>query len=573
MDEYNLIEKFDLRAGLDFKPGEGQLWLGESRMLLVHARSMARLRRQLVDQLGVRRARNMLWRFGFQSGKQDAQLAAKHLGGAEVYDVFRIGPALHALEGVAQANIVQADIDWENGIFKGEVHWRNSWEVQAHLDQDLEIDEDYPCACWMACGYASGYVTEFFKRLVVFQETQCACTGHKHCVSIGKPAEIWDREQLVFDPWSEQDDSVQAEMEEELRRLRRMSNRPAKQPGQCLPRNIVGSSQPFLEAFSLLEKAARGRISVLLLGETGVGKEVFARWLHEHSQVSSGPFVAVNCSAIPAELVEAELFGVRRGAYTGADETRPGRFERADKGTIFLDEVGDLPLAAQAKLLRVLQTGEVERLGDDKVIKVDVRVISATNVDLGEAIRAARFRSDLYYRLATYPISIPPLRERCGDVGLIAQSMLERYSPVYGKEIPRITERALHALDSYAWPGNVRELENYIERAVLLADDGEPIGTEHLPQPLQALVDPAAALLEGAEQGELEMRRAALAQQLFELGVDLEAQEKMLVELAVQASKGNVADAARSLKLTRRQMAYRMQKFGLLPLDDLPVAD
>lgn len=566
MDEHNLIDKFDLRASLEFNPAEGQLWLDQSRMLLFHAHSMAKLRREVIEQLGLRRARKLLWRFGFECGRQDAQLAVKRMGDAEDYDVFCIGPALHAFEGIAQANMVQADIDWENGIFKGTVNWRNSWEAQAHLDEELPVDEDYPGACWTVTGYASGYVTEFFKRLVIFQETQCACAGHDHCVTVGKPAEMWDDQGLIATWWAEPDDPAQAEMDEELRRLRRMSKTPADKRQWSLPRDIVGASPAFLQAFSLLEKAARGRISVMLLGETGVGKEVFARWLHDHSQVADGPFVAVNCSAIPAELVEAELFGVRRGAYTGADETRPGRFERADKGTLFLDEVGDLPLAAQAKLLRVLQTGEVERLGDNKTLKVDVRVISATNVDLGAAMRTGQFRSDLYFRLATYPISIPPLRERPGDIGLIAQAMLDRYSPAYGKKIPRITERALHAMENYAWPGNVRELENYIERAVLLSDDGEPLGTEHLPQPLQSLAGPSTC---AGDCGNKAARRMKLARQLFELGVDLEEQERMLVELAVKASGNNIADAARSLKLTRRQMAYRMQKFGMLSPDEM----
>ena len=581
MEEYRLIDKLALRDRLQFDPAQGRVWLGESRMLLLHTRAMAKMRRELIQQMGTVRARSLMWNLGFQSGKQDAQQAASRLGDAEDYDVFRIGPALHALEGVTASDIVEADIDWEQGIFEGTVHWRNSWEVQAHADMGLPVDEDYPAACWSVSGYASGYVTEFFKRLVVFKETQCACTGHDHCVVVGRPAEMWDDQQFVGMLLSASDDPVMAEMEEELRRLRRVSGQHGANddgargsgPVPSLPRNIVGNSPAFLKSFSLLEKAAKGRISVMLLGETGVGKEVFARWLHENSNQADGPFIAVNCSAIPADLVEAELFGVRRGAYTGADETRPGRFERADKGTLFLDEVGDLPLAAQAKLLRVLQTGEVERLGDDKVTKVDVRLVSATNVDLAEAMQQGGFRSDLYYRLATYPIQIAPLRDRPGDVSLIAQAMLARFAPQYGKTIPRLTERALHALESYDWPGNVRELENYIERGVLLAEDGEPLGTEHLPPLLQELSGAQSAqngATGGPGSGE---QRMALARQLFDMGVDLEGQERMLVELAIRASRGNVADAARSLKLTRRQLAYRIEKFGLSDIADTPDHD
>ena len=561
MDEHSLIERFDLQRRLEFAPAKGQIWLDQSRLVLLHAKGLAKLRREMIEQVGLARARSMFWRMGFECGRQDAKFAAKHLGHADDYEVFCIGPALHALEGVAQAHIVEAEIDWGNGSFDGFVHWNSSWEAQAHIDQDLPLDDGYPGACWAATGYASGYVTEFFKRLVIFQESQCACSGHAHCIAVGKPAEQWEDRAFVESLWNASDESGQFEIEEELRRLRKESIAQVPAPAFVKPENIVGSSASFVEAFHLLGKAAGGSISVLLLGETGVGKEVFANWLHEQSRQAGGPFVAVNCSAIPAELVEAELFGVRRGAYTGAVETRQGRFERADGGTLFLDEVGELPLAVQAKLLRVLQTGEVERLGDDKPLKVSVRLISATNVDLSAAMRDGRFRSDLYYRLATYPITIPPLRDRPGDVGLLIQAMLQRYAPLYGKEVPGVTERARHALETYAWPGNVRELENFIERAVLLVPDGAEIGIEHLPAVLQDISADQVA----RRTPEARSRKLEIAQELLDLGVDLDEQEAMLVELVIAKAGGNVSAAAKLLNMTRRQFAYRLQKLNLDP--------
>jgi len=565
VDEHSLIERFDLQGRLEFAPAKGQIWLDQSRLVLLHVKGLAKLRREMVEQAGLARARSMFWRMGFECGRQDAKFAAKHLGLADDYEVFCIGPALHALEGVTQAHIVEAELDWENGSFDGFVHWNSSWEAQAHVDQELPLDDSYPGACWAATGYASGYVTEFFKRLVIFQETQCACSGHAHCIAVGKPAELWEDRAFVESLWSAPDASGQFEIEEELRRLRKESTTRQTVPAFAKPENIVGSSASFVEAFHLLGKAASGSINVLLLGETGVGKEVFARWLHEHSREAGGPFVAVNCSAIPAELVEAELFGVRRGAFTGAIETRQGRFERADGGTLFLDEVGDLPLAAQAKLLRVLQTGEVERLGDDKPLKVKVRLISATNVDLAEAMREGQFRSDLYYRLATYPITIPALRDRPGDVALLVQAMLVRFAPQYGKSVPGLTERASHALDGYRWPGNVRELENFIERAVLLVADGAEIGIEHLPAVLQEISASHVARRQPGKRAGAEARRLEIGHELLELGVDLEGQEAMLVELALTRAGGNVSAAAKLLNLTRRQLAYRMQKLELAP--------
>jgi transcriptional regulator with GAF, ATPase, and Fis domain len=215
-------------------------------------------------------------------------------------------------------------------------------------------------------------------------------------------------------------------------------------------------------------------VSVLLTGETGVGKERFARALHTLSDRAGGPFVAVNCAALPAELIEAELFGVEKGAYTGAHATRAGRFERADGGTLFLDEVGDMPLPAQAKLLRVLQEGEVERLGAEQPRKVNVRLVAATNVDLEAAVAAGRFRRDLLYRLNVYPIAIPALRERTADIAPLAQHLLQRYAAQHHKRLLGFSDRAMAALQAHDWPGNVRELENLVERGVILACPAAP---------------------------------------------------------------------------------------------------
>lgn len=565
MDEHELIGKLGLRAHLELSPEKGKIWLDESRMVMFHAQALGYLRKELIEQLGLRRARSLYWKFGFECGARDAKIAVKHQGEADDDDVFRIGPALHAMEGVVESHIIEAEIDWEKGSFDGFVHWSGCWEAQSHVDSKIAPVDDYSGACWAACGYASGYVTEFFQRLVVFKETQCECDGHAHCVIVGKPAESWEDPGEVEALWSLSGDGALSDLEEELRRLRQSRNRPPSGPPLGKPEHIVGAAPGFLEAFNVLSKAAPGAISVMLLGETGVGKEVFAHWLHDNSRMSKGPFIAVNCSAIPADLVEAELFGVRRGAYTGAVETRPGRFERANGGTLFLDEVGDLPLAAQAKLLRVLQTGEVERLGDDKPISIKVRVISATNVDLTSAMRDGRFRSDLYYRLATYPITIPPLRERRGDVGLLAQSMIERFAPLYDKRVTGLSERAGAALDAYHWPGNVRELENFIERAVLLVPDGGEVGIEHLPEALRSAVGRGGAMAETENSGAGTGDEEAVYTHLLDSGMSLEYLEARLVTMALARAKGNVAAAAKSLNLTRRQMAYRLQKLDLSP--------
>jgi PAS domain S-box-containing protein len=235
---------------------------------------------------------------------------------------------------------------------------------------------------------------------------------------------------------------------------------------------LLGGSEPMRRVLQQMERVAVTDMTVLVLGETGTGKELLARGVHEQSLRRERPLVKVNCSALPGELIESELFGHERGAFTGATGRQVGRFELADGGTIFLDEIGDLPLKLQSKLLRVLQEGEFERLGSGKTIKVDVRVIAATNRDLLQAVQKGRFRQDLYYRLNVYPIVLPPLRERQEDIGLLAQTFLWEASRRLGRLFDPISQSVLQALKSYEWPGNVRELQNVIERAAVLSQGG-----------------------------------------------------------------------------------------------------
>ncbi|MDX9887269.1 sigma 54-interacting transcriptional regulator [Thauera sp.] len=554
MSEQRLIEHFNLRSRLRFNIEKGQIWLDENRMLLLHARAMGALRKELFDSLGPRRAQGLLLRMGFMSGQQDAELASKLYGAGDNYDVFRIGPELHAFEGLVKAEITQADIDWEAGSFFGEVVWEGSWEAESHMQQ---FGGGHDAACWSLVGYASGYTTRFFKRLIVFRETQCVCKGDPKCVIVGKPAEAWGEDPYLQHFKPENLDWKLQEMEAELVELRGQL-RERHEPGR-----LVGTSAGFRAAFDLLSKAASSPINVLLLGETGVGKEVFARWLHENSDRREQPFIAVNCAAIPHDLIESELFGVQKGAYTGAQQSRPGRFERADGGTLFLDELGELSLAAQVKLLRVLQTGELERLGDERTRKVNVRLVAATNVNLQQAIAEGRFRSDLYYRLATYPVTIPPLRDRKADIPLLVASMLEKYAPRYHKTLDGLTDRAMQALMSYEWPGNIRELENLVERGVLLAPSGGQIEVDHLfAGGAPGLVDGGAEVdREGVVGDAVKADQDRLCEMLLGEGLDLEAHEARLLNLAVKRSGGNLTHAARLLGITRRQLAYRLKQF------------
>lgn len=309
------------------------------------------------------------------------------------------------------------------------------------------------------------------------------------------------------------------------------------------PPHILGRSRPMREVFGLVGQVAASPTTVLITGESGTGKELVAEAIHQDSDRRGRPFIAVNCAAIPEGVIESELFGHERGAFTGALMQRKGRFELAHRGTLFLDEVGDLSLANQIKLLRVLQERQFERLGGNKVVKVDVRVIAATSRDLEEMVKDGAFRADLYYRLAVFPIRLPPLRERTGDITLLSDHFVEKFNRSHGRSVQRISTNAIDMLVAYHWPGNVRELENCIERALLLSRD-DVLQGHHFPPTLQT-----ADATNTRPAGDLKARLASF--------------ERELILDALKANRGNRAAAARELGLTERIIGLRVQKYGI----------
>ena len=313
-------------------------------------------------------------------------------------------------------------------------------------------------------------------------------------------------------------------------------------------RNIVGNSSRMQEVLATVDRIALTSSTVLLGGESGVGKDMIARAIHQHSRRAAGPFIKINCTAIPENLLESELFGYEKGAFTGAVNSKPGKFELADKGTIFLDEIGDVPGSTQVKLLRVLQEREFERLGGTKTLKVDVRVVAATNQDLRAALEEGTFREDLYYRLNVVPISIPPLRQRKGDIPYLADFFLERFAREAGKNLAGITPAAMKVLADFHWPGNVRELENIIERAVVMAN-GERVDVGDIQ------LDTAPARSAAAEDG--------TAAPFLPAGMTLEQHEDELIREALRRAGGNKSQAARLLGVSRNALRYRLSKIGM----------
>jgi two-component system response regulator HydG len=498
-------------------------------------------------------------------GKRDAELVRERLPGLHRDPRWSAGPRLHSLEGFVKVTMLRADAVTTTGEY-AEYLWTDSVEADEHVAAFGRADEP---VCWMLCGYAAGYGSTIQGRPMTVRETECHAAGHPHCralASYGEPR-------------------AQAHYRSAANKLAGASTAtgiPAAEPlgpqAATAPYRtaIIGHSTTLLAARGMLEQVAETRATVLLRGESGVGKELFVATLHKLSPRRDAPFIAVNCAAIPEPLVEAELFGVERGAFTGATASRAGRFERANRGTLFLDEVGLMSTTAQAKLLRVLQEQEIERVGGTRGIHVDVRMVAATNVDLWEEVRKHRFRPDLFFRLNVFPIDLPPLRARRNDIPLLIDHFVALYARMHGRANKKLTSAALEALLNYDYPGNVRELQNLIERGVICSGADGPIDKPHLFRQGE-MTEPTFIL--GA-QGRLRSSEsetaaqwpatnapppgAAAAVALLSPGQSLEALEREICLDAVSVCGGNITLAARRLGMTRPTLEYRLRKWGAI---------
>lgn len=331
---------------------------------------------------------------------------------------------------------------------------------------------------------------------------------------------------------------------------------PPAGPGRY---RIIGQSPPMLDVYQVIDRVADTPSTVLLTGESGTGKELIARALHENSSRETKPFIRVNCAAIPADLIESELFGYERGAFTGAVTSKPGRFELADGGTLFLDEIGEIPVSMQVKLLRALQEQEFERVGGVKTIKVNVRLVAATNRDLATEIQAGRFREDLYYRLNVVQVRLPPLRERKSDIPLLVEHFIRRYTGRLKKDVLGVGAEALDRLLQHPWPGNIRELENVIERCMLFAD-GNHIEVCDLPEEVRPVVraskEEDSQFPPAEETGETPGLKEAVREATSRV-------ERKLIVRALQQTGGNVTHTARLLKISRKSLQTKMKELGL----------
>jgi two-component system, NtrC family, response regulator HydG len=488
---------------------EGSISLHGRRLVLHPTQAMAQLRKDLVDTLGLPSARRVMTRFGLFWGRANGAALKRTLRWTDSRALLKAAFRFMAMEGVGRATSLEIKQDREGRVVQLDLTIESSAEAEEHLTELGWSDDP---ACWIIVGYVSGCATVCLGSKFRFIETGCRTQGNAHCVFIGKDPDAWDKEhQSPLSYFETEDiagkvDALTRELELKSKELSRQSRKLALLVG-AMPSFIVkGRSRVMSEVFSLAKRVAGYDTSVLLTGETGTGKEVLARYIHEESPRRKKPFLAINCGALSESLLESELFGHARGAFTGAVKERIGLFEQAARGTVLLDEIGDISPAMQLKILRVLQEREVLRIGENEPRSIDVRVLAATHRDLDEGVRDGSFREDLLYRLKVIEINIPALRERPDDILPLARHIVRKLSTRLGLPDLRLDARLIDALYAHSWPGNVRELENALERAAVLSE-GAGLTPENLPPSIlsQAAIEFPSPASELKSLGEISM--------------------------------------------------------------------
>jgi len=550
MDERRL----QLAELLDFRPDEGIIRLHEQRVVILSAAAMGLLRKELIDTLGAETARRLLMRFGFADGYHDAVSLRDRSAWSSPVDGLRTGAVVHTLEGIVRSDLTSVEFDPESGRFEAEVEWHDSYEAEQHVHHYGASPRP---VCWSLVGYASGYASACFEREIYFRESSCVGEGKKSCTVTGRDAASWGntidklREDFQSKDLGREVERLRSAVQRRLQELSRRERALEKRERELnvlreriarhtASRHFIARSEAMQEVLELAARVAPIDTTVLVYGESGTGKEFIVRMIHEQSPRAAAPFVSINCAALTETLLESELFGHVRGAFTGASRDKAGLFEVAGTGTIFLDEIGEVAPTIQAKLLRALQEREIRRVGAERTIKINARVVAATNRDLKEAVGKGTFREDLYFRLAAFIITVPPLRERRDDIPALVHEFVRRSAARLKKDVNAVSAEAMTALINYEWPGNVRELEHAIERGAILAN-GTTIGLRELPP-------------------EVSQRKKGAP---TSNPLNLRSQERELIRRALERYKGNRKRAAAALNISTVTLWRKMKEYDL----------
>jgi DNA-binding NtrC family response regulator len=546
MEWLMLVEDLHHKELLDLDPEGGLIRFAGQRALLLDAVAMGILRQYLVDNFGLTAARAVLTQFGFAHGWRMAEAIQKEFNWANNDEWRRAGPRIHALGG-----LFQIQPGSEDPLSKKGAMLLASYEAEQHL---LHFGRSDSPVCWTICGLMSGYVSHTTGLEIYVLEDRCLGDGHAACHLLGRTRKDWGDERAeelaFFEPGRLGEcldvslhrvtESLKA-AEEKLRAHRKVLVSVVRDVEE--PLGIIAKSPKMAHVLDLARRVAKVDATVLITGESGVGKERIARLVHDESTRAAGPFIAVNCGAITETLLESELFGHKRGAFTGAESDRHGLFESANHGTLLLDEIGEVSPGMQVKLLRVLQEREVRRVGESKSRPIDVRVLAATNRDLAHGVADGAFRQDLYYRLKVVELHVPPLRDRREDILPLARVLLADAAIRMGRKISGLVAGAIDQLLRYEWPGNVRELENAMERAVALAR-GNRVDLDDLPEEIrQAFPKP---VVDGGT-----------VQPLSEV-------EKEYILAVLELNDGNQTRSAEQLQIGSATLYRKLKQYGLI---------
>ena len=540
------VDDLDHKELLELDAEGGVIRFAGQRAILLDAVAMGLLRKYLVENFGLNAARTVLTQFGFAHGWRMAEAMQAEFEWTNDEDWNLAGTRIHALEG-----LFGVEPESRGPLSKEGVMLVASYEAEQHL---LHFGRADAPMCWTICGLTSGYLSRIAGKEIFVLEDRCMGKGDAACHLFGRTREGWGderAEELRFfkpnrlkeclDVSLERVTETLKAAERKLHEHRRALVRVARDVEE--PMGTVAQSSAMRQLVDLARRVAKVDSTVLITGESGSGKERIARLVHEESTRAAGPFIAVNCGAITETLLESELFGHARGAFTGATSDRPGLFEAANCGTLLLDEVGEVSPGMQVKLLRALQEREVRRVGENKSRRVDVRVVAATNRDLAHGVAGGSFRQDLYYRLKVVELHVPPLRERRDDVLPLARVLLGESALRMKRKISSLAPSAADQLLRYEWPGNVRELENAMERAVALAR-GSRVELEDLPEEIrQAFAKPVA--------GKGTVR-------------PLDDVEKEYILAALKLNDGNQTHTAEQLQIGSATLYRKLRRYRLI---------
>jgi len=539
---------------IDFRPDQGIIRLHEQRVVILSAMALGLMRRALIDSLGVDTARRLFLRFGYADGFHDAVSLRDRLAWADPVEGLRAGVALQMSEGIARVSQPVIEYGATTGRFDSEMQCHDSYVAEQHLHQHGKSSVP---VCWSLAGYASGYASACLGQEIYFSETACLGQGASHCSLVGKDAARWGKslESLRLDfqgvdlgqEVERVRDLVHRRLQELKRRERALTRREReldllreRVTRAAASKQFVAESVAMRETLEMAARVAPVDTTVLVCGESGTGKEFIVRMIHDQSSRAGQPYVSVNCAALPEPLLESELFGHVRGAFTGAVRDKIGLFELATPGTLFLDEIGELAPAIQAKLLRALQEGEIRKVGGERNIRVNPRVIAATNRDLRAAVEAGSFREDLYFRLGAFVINVPPLRDRREAIPALVHQFLRAAARQMKKDVRGVSAEAMTLLMNHRWPGNVRELEHAIQRGVILAQ-GRSVTVRELPPEVRS----------GKPDGKADD------------SLDLDAHEEAVIHRALEKYRGNRRRTAEALNISTATLWRRMKRYGI----------